>query len=156
MIDELPAGRNACAERLLPLLAFARVVSIEKRHGKVLSALAKATTAILLVTIAFVWPVSAKAGILWECVIQGEVISEPTLEDEHWHMVFQGTHFKPQAHNFCQDLLNRSEGIKLSTEYYSRLGYPEKGATIRLKEFKEENDFGQGLMQWRFFNPGTW
>ena len=95
-----------------------------------------------------------RAGILWDCLITGEVLSEPELIEDNWRLVFAGVSFTNQKNDFCKDWLEREESISLTPQYYAKLGHPKQGDVVELREFKEENDWGQGLMQWRYFDFG--
>ena len=113
------------------------------------SNLAAASTVILMLLSS-----SVNAGILWGCTIEGKVRSEPQLIDGKWHLRFEGTSFEMQKNNFCRDWLNREGEITLTEKYYTKLGRPGHGDTVVLHEVKEENDYGHGLMQWRYFDRG--
>ena len=106
--------------------------------------------------VSFIWLVSTglEAGMLWECKIDGKILSRPELIDNEWHMRFVGTKFEPQESDFCADWIDMEASISLTQKYFSKLGNPSLGDSVTLKEYKEENDYGQGLMQWRYFDLG--
>lgn len=110
--------------------------------------------AFVLAIFLLVFARNADAGILWSCTINGIIVSEPELIDDEWQMGFRGVAYEALQNDFCKDWLEREEVITLTQQYYSKLGQPKRGDAVSLKEYKEENDYGQGLMQWRYFDFG--
>ncbi|MDJ0940839.1 MAG: hypothetical protein QNJ00_13845 [Woeseiaceae bacterium] len=69
-------------------------------------------------------------------------------------MTFRGRSISAEHADFCKDRLNTDSTIELTMPYFAKLGSPGKGAVVTLIEYREENDFGHGLMRWRYFDFG--
>ncbi|UTW46112.1 hypothetical protein KFE80_04240 [bacterium SCSIO 12696] len=96
---------------------------------------------------------SISAGIVSQCEIIGQVVSEPKeTADDEFIFLFKGTMLPSQDFVFCGDRLGKTEEILITKQYYKKLGSPKFGDDVTLRELKEENDFGHGLMQWRYFD----
>ena len=101
-------------------------------------------------------PTVALSGIIEICTITGEIISEPALVDHRYVMTFRGHSISADSHDFCKDRVDTESTIELRPSYYDKLGRPAKGAVVTLIEHREENDYGHGLMQWRYFGPSVY
>ena len=96
------------------------------------------------------------AGLLWECTFKGEVLSRPVevksvTGSSEYEFMFRGESVTPDKDAFCKDRIGKTQKVRLSASYYKYLKSPSVGHLIVITEYQEENDYGQGLMRWRYF-----
>jgi len=108
---------------------------------------------VLLLAMILAIPLTASAGLVWQCDVTGLVLSAPKLsEDKKVVFLFKGKEFSTKNDSFCADRVGEVTEVSISEDYYKNLGSPGAEKIITLREFKEENDLGYGLMQWRYFD----
>ncbi len=97
------------------------------------------------------------AGLRWECTLKGEVLSQPVevksvTGDRDYEFLFRGEIVTSEKDTFCKDRVGNSQKIRLPASYYKYIKSPSVGQLIVITEYQEENDHGQGLMRWRYFD----
>lgn len=98
----------------------------------------------------------ADAGILEECRLSGTLVSDPAEFGNTYRVAIVWQSFTAESSDFCSDRIDTGSKIRIARHLYQDPGDPGKGASLNVIEYREENDFGHGMMRWRYFEKGIW